>query len=204
MTTINHIVFDIGKVLIHWDPEIPYKKLIPDDAERGWFLENICTPQWNMEQDRGRSWTDAEDVLIAEYPEHETNIRAFRKVWPDMIPHEVPGTFQIMQSLVEAGHDVTMLTNFHQDTFIIAKDTYPLLDLPRGVTVSADVKLIKPDPAIYELHAREFELQPENILFFDDSANNIEAARQADWQAELFTSSEQMMADLIRYGIWSQ
>lgn len=204
MTTINHIVFDIGKVLIHWDPEIPYKKLIPDDEERNWFFENICTPEWNLEQDRGRSWTDAEDVLIAEYPDHETNIRAFRKVRPDMISHEVPGTFQIMQSLVEAGHDVTMLTNFHQDTYVIAKDTYPLLDLPRGATVSADVKLVKPDPEIYMLHAREFELEPENILFFDDTDNNVEAARQARWQAELFTSSEQMKADLIRYGIWSQ
>ncbi|MFK5979138.1 MAG: HAD family phosphatase [Rhizobiaceae bacterium] len=204
MTTIDHIVFDIGQVLIHWDPEIPYKKLIPNDEERSWFLENVCTAQWNMEQDRGRSWTDAEDILIAKHQEHETNIRAYREYWPDMIPHNIPGTFQIMQSLVEAGHDVTMLTNFHQDTFVIAKDTYPLLDLPRGVTVSGEVKLIKPDQAIYELHAREFELQPENILFFDDSTNNVEAARQAGWQAELFTSSEQMQSDLVSYGIWSQ
>ena len=204
MTTINHVVFDIGKVLIHWDPEIPYKKLIPDDQERSWFFDNICTPQWNLEQDRGRSWPDGEDVLIAEYPEHETNIRAFRKVWPDMIPNQVPGSFQIMQSLVEAGHDVTMLTNFHQDTFVIAKETYPLLDLPRGVTVSGHIKMIKPEQAIYEHHAREFELEPENILFFDDSPNNVEAARQANWQAELFTSCDQMKEDLIRYGIWSQ
>ncbi len=76
MSDIRHIVFDIGRVLIHYDPEIPYRRLIPDDAQRRWFLENVCTGDWNIEQDRGRRWEDAEALLIAEHPQEEENIRA--------------------------------------------------------------------------------------------------------------------------------
>lgn len=204
MIKINHIVFDIGQVLIFWDPEIPYQQLIPDHKERRWFLDNVCNAEWNLEQDRGREWPHAEEILISEHPDHETNIRAYRKYWHEMIPREIPGTFQIMQTLIEAGHDVTMLTNFHQDTLPLAAEIYPGLKLPRGVTVSGEVKLVKPDAAIYEQHSREYDLVPENILFFDDSPNNIEAARNAGWQAEHFTSSQQMRADLARYGVWPQ
>ena len=78
-TPIEHIVFDIGSVLIHYDPEIPFKKLIPDDTERRWFFDNVCTSEWNFEQDRGRSWPHAEALLIDQYPEHTDLIRAFRR-----------------------------------------------------------------------------------------------------------------------------
>ena len=90
MNEIRHIVFDIGKVLIHWEPEIPYRRLIPDEAERRCFLANICTHDWNIEQDRGRTWREAEDLLIAEHPEHEAMIRAFRQNWAEMVPHHSP------------------------------------------------------------------------------------------------------------------
>ena len=89
MSEIRHVVFDIGNVLLRWDPEIPYRRLIPDDAERARFLAEVCSPAWNLEQDRGRSWREAEDVLIAEHPEHEALIRAFRHHWPEMIPGQI-------------------------------------------------------------------------------------------------------------------
>ena len=83
---IRHIVFDIGRVLIHYDPHIPFSRLIPDDAERNWFFANVCTHDWNLEQDRGRSWEDAEALLITDYPDHAENIRAFLRNgndWPE-------------------------------------------------------------------------------------------------------------------------
>ncbi len=81
MTQINHIVFDIGKVLIHYDPSIPYRRLIDDDADRERFLNEVCTGAWNVEQDRGRSWREAEELLIAEHPAQEEMIRAFSRHW---------------------------------------------------------------------------------------------------------------------------
>jgi len=198
---IEHIVFDIGRVLIHWDMEIPYRRLIPDAAERQWFFENICTPQWNLEQDRGRRWREAEESLISRYPEHRQNIRAFRKYWHEMVPHAVAGSFEIMERLIDQGMDVTLLTNFSSETFPVAVQLYPKLNLSRGVTVSGDVKMVKPDLQIFHHHASSFNLEPEKILFFDDSPPNIDAAKVAGWRAEVFTTAAQMGSDLLKNGI---
>src|SRR5690606_15416401 len=136
MSEVRHIVFDIGKVLIHYDPEIPFARLIPDEQERHRFFAHVCTHEWNLEQDRGRGWEEAEAELIALHPGQEENIRAFRRHWHEMVPHAYEDSVEILQSLIEAGHDVTMLTNFATDTFAEARVRYDFLDKPRGVTVS--------------------------------------------------------------------
>lgn len=201
MTDIRHIVFDIGKVLIHYDPEIPYRRLIPDDDKRAWFFENVCTSDWNVEQDRGRRWEEAEALLIAAHPDEEDNIRAFRRNWHEMVPHAYEGSVALMLELIEAGHDVTMLTNFAADTFVEARRRFPFLDRPRGVTVSGEVGLIKPDLRIYERHADDFGLDPQAALFIDDSPKNVEGARAAGWQAIHFTGEAKLEHDLARMGI---
>lgn len=198
---IRHIVFDIGRVLIHYDPHIPFSRIIPDDAERNWFFANVCTHDWNIEQDRGRGWQEAEDLLIAEHPEHEESIRAFRKHWHEMVPHAYVECVSIMESLIAKGYDVTMLTNFASDTYKEAQKLYPFLALPRGVTVSGDTRLIKPDVAIYETHARSFDLDPKATLFIDDSMVNVEGARAAGWHAVHFTDPQTLQADLSAYGL---
>jgi len=198
---IRHIVFDVGKVLIHYDPDLPYARLIPDPAERRWFFDNICTHDWNVEQDRGRSWSDAEAILIEAHPAHAENIRAFRANWHEMVPHHYDGPVALMQQLIDAGHDVTMLTNFASDTFREAQKLYPFLRKPRGVTVSGDIGLIKPDTAIFERHAGDFGLAPAATLFIDDSPANVEGARSAGWQAIRFVDTETLKADLERFGL---
>ena len=198
---IAHIVFDIGRVLLHYDPEIPYRRIIPDDAERQWFLENVCSHDWNIEQDRGRAWREAEDLLIAEYPDHEESIRAFRANWNEMVPHAYEGSVDILRSLIADGHDVTMLTNFATDTLQEARSRFPFLTESRGVTVSADVGLLKPDRRIYETHATEFELEPSATLFIDDSPANVDGARAAGWQAVHFTDPVALLRDLQAHGI---
>lgn len=198
---IHHIVFDIGRVLIHYDPHIPFSRLIPDDAERNWFFANVCTHDWNLEQDRGRTWEDAEALLIRDYPEHEKNIRAFRKLWQEMVSHAYVESVAIMETLVSDGRDVTMLTNFAADTFKEARKLYPFLDLPRGVTVSGEIGLIKPDVAIYERHARDFGLEPQHTLFIDDAEKNVEGARAAGWNAVHFRDAEKLKSDLAAHGI---
>ncbi len=198
---IRHIVFDIGRVLIHYDPHIPFSRLIPDDAERNWFFANVCTHDWNLEQDRGRSWEDAEALLITDYPDHAENIRAFRKHWHEMVSHAYVESVAIMETLVADGRDVTMLTNFAADTFKEARKLYPFLDLPRGVTVSGEIGLIKPELAIYERHARDFGLAPAHTLFIDDAEKNVEGARAAGWNAVHFKDAEKLKSDLAAHGI---
>ncbi|XHB98605.1 HAD family phosphatase [Nitratireductor sp. ac15] len=200
MSQIRHVVFDIGRVLIHYDPEIPYRRLIPDDGRRRWFLENVCTGEWNVEQDRGRKWEDAEALLIAEHPAEEENIRGFRRHWHEMVPHAYDDSVAILEALIDAGHDVTMLTNFAADTFVEARRRFAFLNRPRGVTVSGEIGLIKPDGAIYDTHVESFGLEPAATLFIDDSEKNVEGARDAGWQAVHFSGAEKLRQDLARFG----
>lgn len=201
MTEINHIVFDIGRVLIHYDPNIPFSEFIPDEQERKWFFDTVCTHEWNLEQDRGRSWEEAEAVAIAAHPDHAENIRNFRRHWNAMVPYAYDGSVALMNRLIEAGHDVTMLTNFAADTFAEARRRFPFLHRPRGVTVSGEIRKIKPDREIYDHHVAAFGLDPAATLFIDDSRPNVEGARKAGWQALLFTGADQLEKDLKSFGI---
>ncbi|RWX77241.1 HAD family phosphatase [Neorhizobium lilium] len=198
---IDHIVFDIGKVLIHYDPHIPFSRIIPDEEERNWFFHNVCTHDWNLEQDRGREWPEAEALLIAQYPEREEQIRAFRKHWHEMVPHAYEESVAIMEGLIAQGRDVTMLTNFAADTFVDARKLFPFLDKPRGVTVSGEIRLIKPDVAIYEKHARDFGLEPSATIFIDDNADNVKGAQAAGWHSVQFIDPATLRKDLDGFGI---
>jgi 2-haloacid dehalogenase len=198
---IDHIVFDIGKVLIHYDPHIPFSRIIPDAEERNWFFQNVCTHDWNLEQDRGRAWPEAEALLIAQYPEREAQIRAFRQHWHEMVSHPYKESVDIMESLIAQGRDVTMLTNFAADTFAQAREIFPFLNKPRGVTVSGEIRLIKPDVAIYEKHARDFDLDPAATIFIDDNADNVKGAHAAGWQAVQFIDAKMLRQDLAGFDI---
>ncbi|EJM98485.1 HAD family phosphatase [Phyllobacterium sp. YR531] len=201
MTPVKHIVFDIGMVLIGYEPEAAFRELIPDAAERKWFLENVCTSAWNIEQDRGRKWPDAEALLIADFPDHENNIRAFRQNWHMMITHSIDGSVEILRKLIADGHDVTMLTNFASDTLREAWERFPFLTESRGVTISGDIGLLKPDRAIYDHHVKTFGVDPSATLFIDDSLKNVEGAKAAGWQSVQFTNPETLRADLNKLGI---
>jgi 2-haloacid dehalogenase len=198
---IQHVVFDIGKVLIHWDPEIPYRRHIPDPAKRARFLAEVCSPDWNLEQDRGRAWAAAEDALIALHPDKAALVRAFRADWREMVPHAYEDSVSIFRELIGRGVDVTLLTNFAADTFAEASELYPFFAEARGVTVSGRVGLIKPDREVYDLHARDFGLDPAQTLFIDDVAKNVDGAKAAGWQAVQFTGAAKLAADLVGYGL---
>ena len=198
---IHHIVFDIGKVLVHYDPDLPFSRIIPDAEERRWFFDNVCTHDWNVEQDRGRTWQEAEKELIARFPDREAQIRAFRQNWHEMVPYAYDDSVDILQGLIAAGRDVTMLTNFAADTFREAQRMYPFLTSSRGITVSGEVGLIKPDVAIYETHAQNHGLDPARTLFIDDSLANVEGAKAAGWQAVQFTGADKLRRDLAARGI---
>jgi len=199
--TDTHVVFDIGKVLIHYDPHIPYRQIIPDDDRRAFFLSEVCSHAWNLEQDRGRPWPEAEAEAIDRHPEMATEIRAFRRNWHRMVPHAYEGSVAILRGLIASGVDVTLLTNFASDTFREAQARFPFLTETRGVTVSGDIALIKPDRAIYDHHAASFDLDPAGTVFIDDSAPNVDGARQAGWQAIHFMDGEQLRHELVALGL---
>ncbi len=201
MSEIKHIVFDIGRVLIHYDAELPFLRLIPDAQKRKWFFDNVCTSPWNIEQDRGRTWEEAEAELLAIHPDHAENIRNFRRYWHEMVPHAYDDSVALMERLIDNGHDVTLLTNWAADTFIEARARFPFLEKPRGITVSGEIKAIKPDRAIYDHHVLSFGLDPAASLFIDDSQKNVDGAIAAGWQAVLFTDAAALEADLTRLGI---
>ncbi len=201
MNEIRHIVFDIGKVLIHYDPDLPFSRLIPDEDARRWFFENICTHDWNIEQDRGRTWEEAEALLIAKHPEHAENIRNFRLHWHEMVPHAYDDSVALMNRLIDSGRDVTLLTNFAADTFTEARGRFPFLNRSRGITVSGEVGMIKPERGIYDHHVAAFGLEPSATIFIDDSQKNVDGARAAGWQAVLFQNAETLKEDLERFGI---
>ena len=190
MSKIQHIVFDVGLVLLHWNPELVYLDRIPDPDSRRDFLDNVCSPQWNIEQDRGRSWTEAEALLIDEHPHHEDNIRAFRSHWIKSVPYAYLDVVDIYQNMIDKGYDVTLLTNFNQDTFVEVQAKYPFLDRARSRTVSGLVQLLKPDPEIYQHHTQAHDLDPEHTVFIDDSEKNASGARQSGWQAIQFAGRE--------------
>lgn len=201
MSQIRHIVFDIGRVLIHYDPAIPYAQIIPDPERRQWFFEHVCTSAWNLEQDRGRKWSEAEDLLIAEHPDWSDEIRAFRACWHEMVPHAYDDTVEVFHKVVAAGHDVTLLTNFAADTFSEARRRFDFLNKTRGITVSGEIGLIKPDIEIYDHHAAAFALEPSATLFIDDSEKNVAGAIAAGWQAVHFRDAQALKDDLERLGI---
>ena len=198
---IDHIVFDIGKVLIQYDPHLGLIDAIPSQERRDWFFKHICTHDWNIEQDRGRDWTEAEALLIDQFPGEEINIRAFRKNWHKMVPGAIDGSVAIMRKLIADDRDVTMLTNFAADTFKEAQDLFPFLNEPRGVTVSGEVGLIKPDVAIYEMHHGAFGLNPARTIFIDDVPANVDAARKAGWHAVRFIDAETLKSDLEGFNL---
>ena len=201
MSRISHIVFDVGNVLLRWDPELIYIDRISDPAERRWFLEEVCSPQWNIERDLGSSFAEGEAELISRHPDHEDNIRAYFAEWHKSIPNAISGVPEMLSGFIRAGHDVTMLTNFSAETFPVAVGKYPFLREPRGVTVSAEVGVVKPDPEIYRLHEDRFGLIAGETLFIDDNTANIEAARRHGWHGIVFGNAEQLRTELAAFAL---
>ena len=193
---VENVVFDIGKVLIEWDPRHLYQHVIPDAKKRDWFLENVCTGAWNIEQDRGRPWPDAEALLVARHPEWEREIRLFRARWIEMVPHAVPGAVEVLEELRGLGVPLYAITNFAADTLREATAKFPFLAQFRGIVVSGDVGMIKPDPGIYRRLASDTGIDLAASVFIDDSLKNVDGAKAVGMQAIHFTGAAALRRDL--------
>jgi 2-haloacid dehalogenase len=196
-----NIVFDIGMVLIAWDPRNLYRKIFEDEAKMEWFLEHVCTNAWNTEQDRGRSFADAVKIAAAEHPEYAAEIAAFDERWAEMIPGVIAGTVDILEKLHTKGVPLYAITNWNHDKFRETKLRFPFLSLFRDIVVSGDEKLIKPNPAIYNLCLKRNSLMAAESLFIDDSLKNVNGAEAVGMKAHHFTSPEKLKMELKKLGV---
>jgi 2-haloacid dehalogenase len=196
-----NVVFDIGNVLIHWDPRALYRKMFASDDEVEWFLANVCTSEWNLEQDRGRSFADAIAEATARHPGYAEAIAAYDHRWSETILTPIAGTVDILEELDARGTPLYAITNWHQDKFRETRLRFPFLQSFRDIVVSGDERVVKPDPAIYRRLLDRNGLEAASCLFIDDSPKNVEGARAVGMKAHHFTSPGALRSELTGLGL---
>ena len=202
MQKIKAIIFDLGGVLIDWNPAYIFDILIEDEEKRKHFFEKICTQDWNGEQDAGRPIKQATEELVAKHPEWKEAIEAFYGRWTEMLGGPIIETVEILRQLKQSGHfKLYALTNWSAETFPIALELYDFLHWFDGRVVSGEEKMRKPNPVFYQLLLDRFQLKAVETLFIDDNDRNINAAEKLGIKSILFHSPQQLKKDLRKSGI---
>jgi 2-haloacid dehalogenase len=203
MAKIQNIVFDLGGVLVDWNPDYVYQKIFNnDEAKMRWFYNNICTPDWNEEQDAGRALAEGTELLVKKFPEHAENIRAYYGRWEEMLGGPIEGTVRILQKLKQKEElKLYALTNWSHETFPIALSRYDFLHWFDGRLVSGEEKTRKPFKKIYELLIKRFSLDPSASIYTDDNPRNLHPASDLGFHTIHFQSPDQFEHDLRRMGI---
>jgi 2-haloacid dehalogenase len=195
-------VFDLGGVLIDWNPRFLYRTLFDgDDVAMERFLTEVCSPAWNDEQDRGRPWAEACDLLAREHPEHRALIEAWPARFDETMAGPVRGTVEILAELRERGVPLYALSNWSAETFPRALARFPFLQWFRGIVISGALRMAKPDPAIYRHLLDTHGLQAGDLVFIDDAPRNVEAAAALGIHAVRFTEAPALRTALIDLGL---
>jgi len=191
------IIFDLGGVLIDWNPRYLYRKIFKSEEEISWFLQNICTPQWNEQQDAGRSFAEATSELIRKHPDFELAIRAWYDRWQETVGGPIHDTVEILRSLRDKKqHRLYALTNWSAETFPWAKDNYDFLHWFEGIVVSGEEKTMKPRPEFYQILLDRYQVNPASAIFIDDNLANVEVARAMGIEGIHFTQPVQLRREL--------
>lgn len=199
---VRNVVFDIGGVLLDWDPRHLYRQLINDPAELEWLLANVCTMEWNATLDAGRSFDEACDELAGHHPEHAELIHAWKRQ-DDMVSGEIAGTAALVSRLCAGGVRMYLLTNMPSQVFAARLARYDVLKGFDGAIVSGDEGVLKPSPEIFRLLTERYRLEPGETLFIDDSLVNVEGARAAGLRAHHFVDPKSLEAELVSRGLLS-
>lgn len=198
---MKDMIFDFGGVLVDWNPRRLYRKIFNSEKETEWFLSNVCTGEWNGQQDAGRPFAQGVALLKEQYPKYAKEIDMFYTRWEEMLGGEIPGMPQLLKELKERGYKLYGLTNWSAETFPMARSRFHVFDLLDGYVVSGEEKLIKPDPALFRRLLERFSLCAENCVFIDDSPANCAAARELGMTAVDFKSAEQLREVLKKIGV---
>jgi 2-haloacid dehalogenase len=199
MQSIDTIIFDLGVVLIDWNPRHLYRKILKNEEEITWFLQNICTSEWNDQQDAGRSFEEATEELVKKHPEWEEAIRAWYDRWEETISGPVQDSVDMLQQIKESNkYRLYALTNWSAQTFPWALKTFPFLHWFEGIVVSGEEKTRKPFPEFYKILFDRYHVDPGKALFIDDNEKNVIGANAVGLQTIHFLSSEQLKEELHR------
>lgn len=204
MSTIlfDAILFDLGGVLVDWDPRYLYRPLFGgDEAAMEAFLGRICPPQWNLEMDAGKPFALAVAERQRLFPEHAALIGLWHTSWAQMLREPIADSVALLAALRSRGHRLLALTNWSAETFPIARERFAFLEWFEDIVVSGDVKLAKPDSRIFELTIRRLGLEPSRTLYIDDSAVNVAAAGALGFHTHHFRTPAGLRAELDRHGL---
>ena len=197
---IDTVVFDLGNVLVRWDPYLPYVgRMERADVEA--FFSAIDFAGFNHRQDAGRSWAAARAELAETFPQHVAALDLYLDHFADSIAGPVPGSSELVRELIAAGIRVLGLTNWSAETFHLAVPAAPVIGLLEGVLVSGEVGIAKPDPRIFALLTERFGVDPGRTVFTDDVASNVAAARAGGYIGLQFTSADRLRGDLVALGV---
>tara|TARA_B100000676_G_scaffold311656_1_gene382359 strand:- start:16625 stop:17245 length:621 start_codon:yes stop_codon:yes gene_type:complete len=197
----SSVVFDLGGVLIDWDPRHLYRDLIPNEAEMEKFLDDVVGQPWNRQQDAGRSIAEANAELIAKHPDKKDLIEAYYGEFDRMMKGSIGGTFEVLQALADINVPIYALSNWSAETWPLAQARFGFLKLFKGVVISGQEGIRKPDPAIFDLLCDRFELEADETLFIDDHRPNVEAAEKLGFYTVLFSGPSQLRGRLTGWGL---
>jgi 2-haloacid dehalogenase len=200
-TPRSTVVFDLGGVLIDWNPRHLYRKLFADEAAMEDFLATVCTAEWNVRQDAGRRFAEATALLKSEHPEKADLIDAYFARFDEMMSGAIAGTVDILAELHRSGVALYGLTNFSAETYPLARRRFAFLEWFRGVLVSGEVGLVKPDPRIYRLLCERFAIAPATAIYIDDVAHNAAAATALGMHGIHFTAPVSLRRELVELGV---
>ena len=194
---IRHIVFDLGGVLIDWNPRYLYRKIFDTEEEIDYFLSKVCDMDWNEAQDAGRPFEEGIVEKVKEFPEYEMAVRAYFDRWTEMLNGVIEGSRDILGKLIKKGsHNLYAITNWSYETYPIAQKLYPFLSCFQDVVVSGMEKVRKPEPGIFEILIQRNLIQRRHCLFIDDNLRNVKAAREFGMKAIHFTDSKNLQMQL--------
>ncbi|WP_324826535.1 HAD family hydrolase [Qipengyuania zhejiangensis] len=200
-TPVQAVVYDVGRVLYKWDLALLMRKVEPDPVRLAFLLDQVVTEEWHFEADRGRALADMLPERIAMFPGYEAAIRAYATRFNETIPGPVDGSHDLVQRLHSRNVPLFAITNFGAEFWASFRPTAPIFDRFRDIVVSGEEKLAKPDPAIFALAERRFGVPAPAMLFIDDNAANIAAAKACAWQVHHFTDAARLEDDLAQRGL---
>lgn len=198
---IDTVIFDLGNVLIAWDPRRLFRQLFDDEAEMEWFLREVCNHAWNEQQDAGRPWLEGVAELQARFPDYGPLIDAYRLRWVETLGGAIEGSVALLAELKARGVRLLALTNWSQETFPVARQRHAFLGWFEGIVVSGEERLVKPDPRIYQRLLERYGVDPHGALYIDDSQRNVEAAEALGMQGWWFQHPEGLRGRLQALGL---
>ena len=198
---VRAVVFDLGGVLIDWNPRHLYRKIFASEDEVEYFLSHVCTRTWHEQQDAGQPAAAGTAELAAAFPEHRTEIEAFYGRFGEMLGGPLTDTVRILEELRDMDYPLFALSNWPAETFPEAEPPYGFLNWFDGIVVSGREQVMKPNRRIFEILCERYHLTPTTSLFVDDVDHNISAARALGFQTHHFTCANTLREDLAARGM---